>query len=222
MVQRLIRTATTLLAFPAALSLHQGGFAEEVSTYFEDFETLDPGTQPEGFFAIEGEFSVAEEGGKLLRLPGSPLGSMGAVFGPTIESAVEVRAKVKATRKGRRYPAFGIGANGLGGFRLMVNPAKRNLELLLNEESLVQEPYRWNGSEGWTHLRLVVTEGPDDSSQARAKVWLEDEEEPEAWMIEVSSPEAFYASKSSIWGLPYSGEPIAFDDLFVGPFDAEE
>lgn len=222
MILRPVSLIRTLTALAWLVPTAPDAAAQDDSGYFEDFESLEIGAQPEGFFAIEGAFSVVETEGKALGLPGSPLGSMGAVFGPTIDGPVDVRAKVRGERKGRRYPAFGIGANGLGGFRLMVNPAKRNLEILMNDAALAQEVYRWDGSETWTHLRLVVRPTPEGGSEARAKVWLESEEEPTEWMIEATSSEEIYSSKSSLWGLPYSSEPIHFDDLRVAPYTDSE
>jgi hypothetical protein len=51
------------------------------------------------------------------------------LFGPTETADVQVSARIHGTGKGRRYPTFGVGLSGVGGYRLQVSPAKKLVEL---------------------------------------------------------------------------------------------
>ena len=76
-----------------------------------------------------------ENGNKFLELPGSPLDSFAVQFGPTESSDIAVSARINGTSKGRRYPTFGVGLNGVAGHRLQVSPAKKLLELYKDQEN---------------------------------------------------------------------------------------
>src|SRR6266705_5565560 len=110
-----------------------GTFAQQAKPLYEnDFEQAALDKVPDDFLVLDGQFAVKEEGGnKFLELPGAPLDSYGALFGPTETEDISVSARIFGTGKGRRYPTFGVGLNGQGtsAYRLQVSPAKKALEL---------------------------------------------------------------------------------------------
>src|SRR5437899_12123840 len=115
----------------ACLLLAGVAFAAEPKKLYEmNFEKAEPDKVPEDFLVLDGGFAVKEEAGnKFLELPGAPLDTFGALFGPTEKAGIAVSTRIKGTGKGRRYPTFGVGLNGQGGYRLQVSPAKKALEL---------------------------------------------------------------------------------------------
>src|SRR5882724_41425 len=115
-----------------------GAFAQQAKPLYEnDFEKSALDKVPDDFLVLAGGFAVKEEGGnKFLELPGAPLDTFGALFGPTEKAGIAVSARIKGTGKGRRYPTFGVGLNGQGGYRLQVSPAKKVLELYKGDEVL--------------------------------------------------------------------------------------
>src|SRR6266478_5339682 len=115
-----MRKCALSLLFVAAFA-----FAEEPKKLYENnFEKADLEKVPEDFLVLDGGFAVKEEAGnKFLELPGAPLDTFGALFGPTEKSSLAVSARIKGTSKGRRYPTFGVVLNGQGGYRSQVSPA---------------------------------------------------------------------------------------------------
>jgi hypothetical protein len=202
-------------SFLAALLFCHSALAQTKPLYENDFEKSAVGKVPEEMLVLDGGFAVKEENGnKVLELPGDPLDTFGVLFGPTESSNAVVSAKVLGTSKGRRFPTFGIGANGVGGYRLQVSPGKKLLELYKGDEAVKSVAYEWKSGE-WTELRLQVSKVKDGEFKIEGKVWTKGGEEPKAWMVshDDSSPAA--AGRTSIWGSPYAGTPIQFDDLLV-------
>ena len=162
----------------------------------------------------DGGFTVKEENGnKFLELPGAPLDTFGLLFGPTESANVAVSARVYGTGKGRRFPSFGVGLSGVGGYRLLVSPGKKLLELYKGEESVANTPYAWQ-SDSWTMLRLQIRQdGPFWTIEGKA--WKQGAAEPAAWLIRHQEKTAPLSGRASIWGMPYSSAPIRYDDLAV-------
>src|SRR5205809_4422648 len=100
--------------------------------YENDFEKTGLNKVPDDFLVLDGQFAVKEEGGnRFLELPGAPLDTFGALFGPTATEGHAVSARVFGTGKGRRYPTFAVGLNGQGtsAYKVQVSPAKKSVEL---------------------------------------------------------------------------------------------
>jgi len=213
--------AAGLFNLGLALLLILSGRAAEPATrtlYTNDLERLPAGALPDELFALNGAFELRKEGMQtFLELPGAPLETFGLLFGPTCDPesdpGVIVSASVRAQSKGRRYPAFGVGAYGVGGFRLQVTPAKRTLELRRGDNLLASQPYRWE-SDSWTRLRLQV-QRRDDRWEVKGKAWPVGQPEPSAWAISHRASRAPFSGRASLWGIPCSGTPIRFDDLAV-------
>jgi len=188
--------------------------AEEKVVYENSFEKSPVGKLPEEFLVLDGAFSIKEQdGNKFIELPGAPLDSFGVLFGPTESGGSVVSARVYGTGKGRRFPTFGVGLNGVGGYKLQVSPGKKLLELYKGEEVLASAPYNWD-SDSWTILRLQVRQA-GAAWKIEGKAWKQGTAEPTAWAISHQEKTDPSPGRASIWGSPYSTTPIRFDDLLV-------
>lgn len=189
--------------------------AEEARPLYENnFEKAAVGSVPEDFMVLDGGFSVKEaEGNKFLELPGAPLDTFGVLFGPTEKADVAVSARIKGTNKGRRYPTFGVGLNGQGGYKLRVSPGKKALEIYKGDEVVASAPYDWKSGE-WTLLRLKVAKS-GATWKVDGKAWLQGATEPPQPTVSFEEKEEPVAGRASLWGSPYSTTPIEFDDLKV-------
>lgn len=204
-----------LLGSVLAASLLFGQPAKPV--YENSFEKAEVGKVPEDFLVYEGAWAVREEGGnKFLELPGAPLETYGVLFGPTEKENLVVTARVFGTSKGRRAPTFAVGLNGMGGYRLQVSPAKKLIELVKGDAVKATAPCEWESGR-WTMLRLQVRKLKDGEWNVAGKVWPEGTTEPGAWLISLDEKEGPPAGRASVWGSPFSGTPIRFDDLVVSP-----
>jgi hypothetical protein len=198
----------------SVLLVPKSGAAEAKVVYENDFEKTAPGKVPEDLLVLDGAFEVKEESGnKFLELPGAPLDTFGLLFGPTESAGLTVSARVYGTGKGRRFPTFGIGVNGVAGYKLQVSPGKKLIELYKGEEVVASAPYAWE-SDTWTLLRLQVRK--DTASwNIEGKAWKQGLAEPAGWMISREEKAEPTAGRASVWGAPYSTTPIRFDDLLI-------
>ncbi len=202
-----------------ALTLGFGVMAQKAqtsATLFEaDFQLAEPGKVPEGFMVIDGGFAVKADGpNKFLELPGAPLDTFGTLFGPTEKDGLAVSARVFGTGKGRRFPAFAIGLNGVAGYKLQVTPSKKAVELFKGETLKASVTFEWK-SGVWTHLKLQIRKTKPDAWTIEGKVWAEGSTEPSAWTITSEDKEEPSPGRASVWGSPYATTPIHFDDLKV-------
>lgn len=189
-------------------------------TYSNDFEKAEIDSVPDGFLVLDGGFAVKEDAGnKFLELPGAPLESFGVLFGPTTNQNQTVSARIHGTGKGRRFPQFGVGLNGVGGYKLLVSPAKKAIELYKGDNVIATTPYEWQ-SDQWTKLFLQVRFVKDGEWKIEGKVWTEGGEEPKAWLISYDEKEKPVNGRPMITGRPYSGTPIRYDDFAVAPVAA--
>jgi len=188
--------------------------AEPKNLYQNSFDKAELDKVPEDLMVLDGGFAVKEEGGnKFLELPGAPLESFGVLFGPTVTNNVAAGARIFGTGKGRRFPTFGVGLNGVGGLRLQVSPGKKLIELYKGEDVIASAPYTWE-SGAWTMLRLQLVK-TDAGLKAQGKAWKQGAKEPEAWLIDQAITGEVPPGRPSIWGNPYSGTPVRYDDLSV-------
>lgn len=187
--------------------------------YTASFEGVEEGALPDDFMALNGDFAVKAENGKQwMEAPGAPLESFVVLFGPAAKENHVVSARIQGTRKGRLYPVFAVGLNGIGGYRLRVTPAKRALELFRGPEEggeiVASAPFKWQAGK-WTNLKLQVRRDDDGQWRVDGKAWMEGESEPKGWMVLYVDEKEPYAGRPSVWASPYSGTPIRFDDLVV-------
>jgi hypothetical protein len=182
--------------------------------YKTDFTRAEPGKVPEELQVLEGAFTVHEDqGNRFLELPGAPVDAFTVLFGPAESSNVVVTARIQATARGRRSPTFGVGLNGVAGYRLQVSPAKNAIELYKDRELKATTPYEWKSGQ-WFHCRLQLR-NRNQGWTLEGKVWPEGTPEPERSMIAFDENEEPLPGRASIFGNPFSGTPIRFDDLIV-------
>jgi hypothetical protein len=180
-----------------------------------DFESANADSVPEELMILAGQFSVKEIGGnKVLELPGNPLEDFGALFGPAELDGVVVRARIRSESTKRLAPRFGVGLSGVAGYRLLVAPGQNGLQLLKDQQVLASAPFAWKPGT-WTLLRLQVRKFAEGKWIIEGRAWADETSEPKDWSISLEVSEAPPAGKASIWGAPYSGKPILFDDLSV-------
>jgi hypothetical protein len=180
-----------------------------------DFESVSIDSVPEELMILAGQFSVKEIGGnKALELPGNPLEDFGALFGPAESDGVAVRARIRSESTKRLAPRFGVGLSGVAGYRLLVAPGQNGLQLLKDQQVVASQPFEWK-SGTWTSLHLQVRKISEGKWIVEGRAWAHGTPEPKDWSISFEVSEAPPAGKASIWGAPYSGKPILFDDLSV-------
>lgn len=183
--------------------------------YKNDFEKVAEGSVPDDFLVLDGAFAVKElDGNKFLELPGAPLETFGVLFGPTERENLVVSARMHGTNKGRRFPTFALGLGGQGGYRLRLAPAKKAVELYKGDSLKLSVPYDWESGK-WTHLKLQVWKTGDQAWSIGGKVWLDGQSEPSGWTIATEETVSLTSGRASIWGSPYAGTPIRFDDLVI-------
>lgn len=183
--------------------------------YQNDFEKAELNQIPKDFLVLDGDFAVKEsDGNKFLELPGSPLDTFGVLFGSSTNAGVCVSARIYGTSKGRRSPSFGVGLNGAGGYKLRISPGKNSLEIFKGDNSVAAVPFNWK-SGTWTMFRLRVRQLAAAAWKVEGKAWVQTEPEPKEWMISLDEKTPPHDGRPSIWGSPYSGTPIRFDDLVV-------
>jgi hypothetical protein len=135
------------------------------------------------------------------------------LFGPTEKDGITVWARIFGTGKGRRFPAFAVSLNGVGGYKLQISPAKKLVELYKGDTMKATVQYEWISGK-WIHLRLQLRKMKDGEWKVEGKVW-QDGSEPAAWTISFDEREEPIAGRAAVWGNPFSGTPIQFDDLKV-------
>jgi hypothetical protein len=197
----------------------EGQGTEGKTLYENNFENAAVAALPDGFLAIDGDFKVRQEAGnRVLELPGAPAESFyGVLFGPATNSIRRVSARIFGTGAKRRYPSFGVGLHGAAGYCLRVSPGKEALELYKGDEMLTNTPLVWK-SGTWTMLKLQARPTANQSYpqwMVEGKAWEQGTPEPKDWMIAIEEKTGPQTGRASLWGTPYSGTPIWFDDLKV-------
>jgi hypothetical protein len=206
----------TIFIIVAIIALTSSAQTPADKVLFEtDFQSENADSVPEELMILAGEFSVKENGGnKALELPGTPLEDFGALFGPAESDGVAVRARIRSESTKRLAPRFGVGLNGVAGYRLLVVPGQDGLQLLKDQQVVASAPFEWKPGT-WTLLHLQVRKISESEWIIEGRAWADGTPEPKDWSISFEVSEAPPAGKASIWGAPYSGKPILFDDLSV-------
>jgi hypothetical protein len=183
--------------------------------YRTDFEGAEVGAVPADLFVVDGQFAVkAIDGNKVLELAGQPLRDFAVLFGPRACEGVEASASVRGEASGRRMPSFGVGLGGVRGYKVMVTPAKRQVELVYGRETVAAGPYKW-ASGDWTRVRLRITAPAAGQWLIQAKAWPRATPEPDGWNVAYTANTQPSTGRAAAWGTPYSGKPIQYDDLEV-------
>lgn len=211
--------AVVVMVMVVTAGVGWGASAAEPARFVEDFTRAELGKPPASLMILEGQFRVKEEGGnRFLELPGAPLDSFAAIFGSAGKEGWGAQARCWGTLQGRRYPVFGVSINGVGGYRLQVAPAKREVELLKGDETVARAPFVWqNGS--WTQVRIQIRKTGEGEHRIEGKAWVDGTMEPKEWTITWVEKEELVAGRAAVWGKPFSGTPIRFDDFKVLPVE---
>ena len=190
--------------------------AEPTIVYHNDFQTNQTGKLPEDMLVLDGNFAVKSEGAnRFLQLPGAPLDTFSVQFGPVETNAARVSALIRSTAKGRRAPAFGVGLYGVAGFRLQISAAKQALEIFKDQTSVATVPFEWK-SGGWTALRLQARSLPHSVWKIEGKAWTKGQAEPADFQVSADyKADSPLTGRCSVFGSPFAGTPIQFDDLEV-------
>ena len=211
MPMRMRRTSLVLVLIGLLAEVHLVGAVG----YENDFEKSQVGSTPDDFLILDGSFAVQEAAeNKFLELPGAPLDSYGLLFGPTDSTGQMASVRILGISKGRRSPTFGLGLNGVPGFKLQVSPAKKQVELLRGDAAVLSAPFNWISGK-WTWFRVQLRKASDGTHLMEGKVWMEGQEEPKEWLVSFPVKDLPPSGRASIIGSPYAGTPIQFDDLKV-------
>jgi hypothetical protein len=187
----------------------------EAKTFEFDFEDWAEGQPREEAFVVDGKFAVAtKDGGKALVAEVGELVEACVLLGDSAKGSASIQARVFSSRKGRSLPRYSIGVHGQSGYRLVVAPAKKELQLTKGEEVVKAVPLDWP-NEAWFNVKLEVTKVEEKRWSVVAKAWPQDKEEPVSAQIEHEDATLRGQGKCSLWATPYSGTPIYFDDVKI-------
>jgi len=189
--------------------------ADKTPIYANDLEKEDIGFEPLDFLILEGDFKVKQEkGNRVLELPGSPIGRFGLLLGPTQQDGLEIRARVRSASKKRLAPSFGVGLNGVGGYKLLCSANRGEIELKKGGSVVAKKPLNWK-SGAWTEFRLRIVKVKDGEWKVQGRLWVSGSPEPKSWQVEFIEKEEPPNGRPAIWGTPFSDKAILFDDLKV-------
>lgn len=200
-----------LAACVLASSLH----AQQVQTFDIKADDWAEGEPPKEVFVVDGTIKIAaHEGNKAIVIDPNPITDASAQLGSSAAGSASIEARVLATKRGRSTPRFGVSVHGLSGHRLLVNPAKKVIELVKNDQTLATVPHTWT-SGAWLKLKLEAKKGAGEAWIITGKVWPADAAEPAEPLIKHEDKALKGQGKCAIWATPFSGEPVFFDDIKI-------
>lgn len=174
---------------------------------------------PNDFFVLDGQFLPKKLGNNyaLFLIP-RPLDSYGLLFGPdTIKSSVIVSADIFGSERGKTVPSFGVGTHGATGFRLYLRGAREGmvLQIIYNDNLVIASiPYTNWRTDSWTSMKLFVHQISPSEVSVYGKAWPQDQPESD-WMVKYTGKLKIEEGPCSIWGIPYSGRDLFYDNLKI-------
>lgn len=176
------------------------------------------GEPPKEVFIVDGTIKIAaHEGNKALVVDPAPITDASAQLAVSANGAAKIEARILAFKRGRSAPRFGVSVHGMSGYRLLVNPVKKTLDLVKGEQTLASAPCVWESGK-WIKLQLEAKKGEGETWHITGKAWSAEAAEP----AEPAAPQINHEDKGlkgqgkcAIWATPYSGEPVYFDDIHV-------
>lgn len=224
----MIRISLLLLSLTAPLSFATEGAAAKpeasapaaagaakLKTFNYDCEAWEEGVPPKDVFVVDGTIKIAtHEGNKVIMVDPTPIVDANAQLGESASGDESIVARVFASRKGRSYPRFGVSVHGNSGYRLIVNCAKRQIELVKNDETVKFAPFAW-ATDTWTMLKLEAKQREAGKWVISAKAWPAGGTEPADAMISHPDDKLKGQGKAAIWGTPFSEMPVYFDDIKI-------
>lgn len=216
-----------LFAFPIPTWAQDEEKKEEAAdsnvVFDEGFDELEAGDVPGDYFVIEGEWFIAElDGGKALKLAEAPLVEASVQLGKSLKTGGTIKARIKADRKRRSFPRFGVGLHGLSGFKLRLVPVQGKIELMKGgiDDPVQAVDFEWRGGE-WFYLELTVKVA-GDAWTVSGRVWAESDSRPKQAQIEYIATDVRLSGKGSVTGTAYAGLPIFYDDIEVRAISVSE
>ncbi len=189
--------------------------AQEMKKFSFDAEAWTEGEVPKEVFVVDGTIKIAvKDGGKAIVVDPNPITDATAQLGESSNGSASIEAKVFASKKGRSMPRFGVSVHGMSGYRLLVNPAKKAIELVKGEETVKSAPLTWT-TDTWTRVRLEARKTGEKSWVISGKAWADGGEEPKDAPIQHTDDTIKGQGKCAIWGTPFSETPIFFDDIKI-------
>lgn len=202
----------TALLFALLSTVAQAGESTSLKITAEDWTE---GAPPKDVFVVDGTIQVtSQEGNKVLTVQPDPITDASAQLGVSAAGEASIQARILGTKRGRSSPKFGVAVHGMSGHRLLLNAPKRQLELVKNDEVLATAPFTW-ASGTWVWLKLEAKRGEGEAWQITGKAWAADAAEPAEASIKHADQGLKGQGKVSVWGTPYSEQPIHFDDIEI-------
>jgi hypothetical protein len=184
-------------------------------TFSYDCESWAEGVPPQEVFVVDGTIRIAsKDGGKAIMVDPNPIVDAYAQLGQSALGTETITAKFFASKKGRSYPRFGLSVHGNIGHRLIANCAKKQLELVRDDQVLKTAPLTWT-TDTWMHLKLEAKPQGDGNWMITAKAWPADGPEPVDPTITHADKDIKGQGKAAIWGTPFSETPIYIDDIKI-------
>jgi|UniRef100_UPI0037835B2A hypothetical protein len=206
-MKRLLLAASLL----AALNLH----AQQNQTFEIKADDWAEGEPPKEVFVVDGTIKIAaREGNKAIVIDPAPITDASAQLAVSAAGNAIIEARIFATKRGRSTPRFGVSVHGMSGYRLLVNPAKKALELAKNDQTIATVPFTWT-TDVWLKVKLEAKKGEGDAWSITGKAWAADAAEPTEALIKHEDKGLKGQGKCAIWATPFSGEPVFFDDIRI-------
>ncbi len=189
--------------------------AQQLQTFEIKADDWAEGEPPKEVFVVDGTIKIAaRDGNKAIVVDPNPITDASAQLAISANGSASIEAKILGIKRGRGTPRFGISVHGMSGHRLIINPAKKKLELMRNDQTLVSVPFTWT-SEVWVKLKLEAHKGAGDAWTISGKAWPADAAEPAEPLIKHEEKSLKGQGKAAVWATPFSGEPVFFDDIRI-------
>ena len=206
-MKRLILAANLLAAF----SLQ----AQQSQSFEISADNWAEGEPPKEVFVVDGTIRIgSHDGNKAIVIDPNPITDASAQLAVSANGNASIEARILATKRGRSTPRFGVSVHGMSGHRLIVNPAKKSLDLVKNNETLTSVPFDWT-SDAWLKVKLAVQKSAGDAWNISGKAWAADAAEPADPLIKYEDKALKGQGKCAIWATPFSGTPVYFDDIHL-------
>lgn len=196
--------------------------AQQMQTFEIKVDDWADGDPPKDVFIVDGTIKIAtRDGSKAIVVEPNPITDASAQLAVSAAGNASIEAKILALKRGRSTPRFGVSVHGMSGHRLIVNPAKKLLELVKGDQTLASAPYTWP-SDAWLKLKLEAKKGDGTAWTITGKVWPADAAEPTEPMVKWDDKNLKGQGKCALWATPFSGEPVFFDDIKISVETAAE
>ncbi len=180
-----------------------------------DCSKWEEGVPPKEVFVVDGTIRIAKkDNNKAIMIDPSPIVDASAQLGDSSNGTASIEARFFASKKGRSYPRFGVSVHGMSGYRLIVNCAKKEIELIKNDITIKSAPFPWT-TDTWTFVKLEARQQEAKKWIVTAKAWPATGKEPEEAPITHADDTIKGQGKAAIWGTPFSELPIYIDDIKV-------